>query len=152
MLRTPILTEHLRWLLLNISRNLELEKRTDQNFVTQNLLHGKQHCNAKRKLYMNLFWLLRRGGPFFGKQQVVVDVFQLVVCGSRWWCIYFGWWLVVGDGECILAGGGWQWMVVGHGGSWWVVAQFSLTQYIICLCLINNIKSFFASNSSSFVR
>ena len=48
---------------------------------------------------MNIFWLLRGGGPFFGKWQVVVDIF----------------WLVVGGGGYILAGGGWWWMVVGRG-------------------------------------
>ena len=40
---------------------------------------------------MNIFWLLRGGGPFFGKWWVVVDIF----------------WLVLGGGGCILAGGGW---------------------------------------------
>ena len=45
---------------------------------------------------MNIFWLLRGGGRFFGKWQVVVDIL----------------WLVVGAGGYILAGGGWQWMVV----------------------------------------
>ena len=49
--------------------------------------------------------------------------------------MYFGWWwVVVGDGEYIWAGGGWWWLVVdifwllvGGGGWWWVVAWFSLT-------------------------
>ena len=49
---------------------------------------------------MNMFWLLRGGGPFFGKWQVVLDIF----------------WLVVGGGGYILDSGGW-WMVVGRGGS-----------------------------------
>ena len=31
---------------------------------------------------MNIFWLLRCGGPFFWKWQVVVDIFWLVVGGS----------------------------------------------------------------------
>ena len=67
---------------------------------------------------MNTFWVLLGNGPFFGKWQVVVDIFWLVVggggyilAGGGWWWIYFGWW----------------WEVVDDGGSWWVVAQFSLT-------------------------
>ena len=31
------------------SRNLEFEKRTDQNFITQNLRHGKEYCISKKK-------------------------------------------------------------------------------------------------------
>ena len=91
----------------------------------------KRNCqsNVKRRLYMNIFWLLRGGGPFFGKWWVLVDIFQLVVGGgdgggwqwvvvggSEWWWIYFGWWWVV------LDGGAWQcvvvdifWLVVGSG-------------------------------------
>ena len=89
-LRAPILTEHLRWLLLIVSRNLKLEERTDQNFVTQNLLHGrniafqrKRNClsNAKRRLHMNIFWLWRAG----------------------WLSIF---WEVLGSDGCILACGG----------------------------------------------
>ena len=58
------------------SSNLEFEKRTDKNFITQNLRHGKEYCISKKKkllkqclkgIYMNIFWLLRGGGPFFGK-------------------------------------------------------------------------------------
>ena len=73
---------------------------------------------------MNIFWLLRGGGPFFGKWQVVVNVFWLAVGGGRWWWTYFCWWwvvvvdkflLVVGGGGHVLADGGWWWMVVGGG-------------------------------------
>ena len=54
---------------------------------------------------MNIFWLLRGGGPFLGSVR-------------QWW-VYFGWWwVVVGGGGYILAGGGSWWMVVGRGG-WW---------------------------------
>ena len=31
------------------SRNLEFEKRTDQNFITQNLCHRKEYCISKKK-------------------------------------------------------------------------------------------------------
>ena len=48
---------------------------------------------------MNIFWLLLGGSPLFGWWWVVVDIF----------------WLVVNDGEFILAGGGWCWMVVDGG-------------------------------------
>ena len=51
---------------------------------------------------MNIFWVLRGGGPFFGKWQVAVDAFWLAVgggeyilAGGGWWQIYFGWWWVV---------------------------------------------------------
>ena len=50
---------------------------------------------------MNIFWLLRGGGPFFGKWQVVVEIFWLVVGGSGWWWIYFGWWWVMVDGGIV---------------------------------------------------
>ena len=58
------------------SRNLKFEKRTDQNFFTQNLRHGKEYCISKKKkllkqclkeVIMNIFWLLQGGGPFFMK-------------------------------------------------------------------------------------
>ena len=50
---------------------------------------------------MNIFWLLLRG-PFFGWWCVVVDIF----------------WLVVGGGGYVSAGGRLGWMVVGCG-EWW---------------------------------
>ena len=31
------------------SRNLEFEKQTDQNFITQNLRQGKKYCISKKK-------------------------------------------------------------------------------------------------------
>ena len=56
---------------------------------------------------MNISWLLRGDGSFFGKWWVVVDIFWLVLGGGGYilagggWCqIYFGWWcVVVGRGE-----------------------------------------------------
>ena len=69
-------------------KNFEFEKRTYQNFITQNLHHVKEYRISrkkktveipKRRLYMNIFWLLLGGGPFFGWWWVVVDIFWLVV-------------------------------------------------------------------------
>ena len=73
---------------------------------------------------MNTFWLLRGGGPFFGKWKVVVDIFWLVVGGSGyilagggcWWVVLDIFWLVVG-------GGGWWWIYFGW---WWVVVAGGL--------------------------
>ena len=56
---------------------------------------------------MNISWLLRGDGSFFGKWWVVVDIFSLVLgdggyilAGGGWCQIYFGWWwIVVGRGE-----------------------------------------------------
>ena len=31
------------------SRNLEFEKRTDQNIIPQNPRHGQEHCISKKK-------------------------------------------------------------------------------------------------------
>ena len=62
---------------------------------------------------MNTFWLLRGGGPFFGKWQVVVDIFWLVVggrgctlAGGGCWWTYCGWWWVVVDIFWMVVGGG----------------------------------------------
>ena len=74
------------------SSNFEFKKRTDQNFITQNLRDLKEYRISKKKkllkqcqkrrLYLNIFWLLLGGGPFFG------------------------WWMVRGGG-CNLVCGGW---------------------------------------------
>ena len=61
---------------------------------------------------MNIFWLLRGGGPFFGTWQVVVDIFRLVV----------------GGGGYILAGGAWWWYVLAVGWQWWVVVGRGIVQ------------------------
>ena len=90
---------------------------------------------------MNIFWLLQGDGPFFGKWQVGSG--GCFLAGGGWLLIYFGWWwvvvdvfwLVVGGGGYILDGGGWWWMVVGRGGSWWGVAQFSLTHCVNYLAI-----------------
>ena len=89
-LRTPILTKHLRWLLLNVSRNLELEKQTDQNFVTQNLLHRRQYCISKKKKLL--------------KQCQKEVTYEHILAFAGRWSIF---WEVVGGGGHILAGGKW---------------------------------------------
>ena len=33
------------------SRNLGFEKQTDQNFITQNLCHGKEYCISKKSKF-----------------------------------------------------------------------------------------------------
>ena len=72
-------------------RNSEFEKRTDQNFITQNLCHGKDYRifkekrTIKKSYYMDKFWLLLGGGPFNGWWWVVVDTFWLEVGGSGYW-------------------------------------------------------------------
>ena len=34
---------------IECSRNLEFEKRTDQNIIPQNPRHGQEHCISKKK-------------------------------------------------------------------------------------------------------
>ena len=107
------------------SRDLEFEKRTDQDLITQNLRHGKQYCISKKKKLLkqcqkeviNLYILVFAGwwSIFSG----VVGSGGYILPGGGWWWIYFGWWwVVVGGGGYILAGGGW-WRMVVDGGAWW---------------------------------
>ena len=78
---------------------------------------------------MNIFWLLRGGCPFFGKWQVVVDIF----------------WLVVGSGGYILAGGGVGGHILARDGSWWVVTQFSLTRVRKAVYVFNIYSNIFVN-------
>ena len=71
--------------ILNIvkcSRNLEFEKRTDQNFITKKSLS-------------------RKGILHF-------EEYEYILAFAGWWSIF---WEVVGNGEYILAGGGSWWVV-----------------------------------------
>ena len=77
------------------SRNLEFQKRTDQNFITQNLRHGKEYYIWKKKT------LLKQC------QKEVIYEYNLAFAG--WWSVF---WEVIGSGGYILAYGGWWWMVV----------------------------------------
>ena len=68
---------------------------------------------------MNKFWILWGSGPFFGKWQVVVDIFWLVVGGGGYILAGDGWWWVVVDiFWLVMVGGGWWWTYFGW---WWVL-------------------------------
>ena len=89
---------------------MEFEKRTDQNFITQNLRHGKEYCISKKKKLL--------------KQCLKEVIYEYILAFAGWRFIF---WEMVGSGGYILAGGGWWWMVVGDGGyildgaGWWRV-------------------------------
>ena len=101
------------------SWSLEYEKRTYQNFIIQNLRHGKEYCISKKK-------------KLFNQSQKEV-IYEYILAFAGWWSIF---WNVVGSGGYISAGGGWWWiyfgwwwvvvdmfwLLVGSGGSWWVMA------------------------------
>ena len=89
------------------SRSLEFEKRTDQNFITQNLPHGKEYCISKKKILL--------------KQSQKEVMYEYILVFAGWWSIF---WKVVGSGGSIwlvVGGGGYIWLVVGGDGWWWVV-------------------------------
>ena len=103
--------------ILNIvicSRHLELAKRTDQNFITQNLRHGKKYYIQKKKK------LLKQC------QKEVIQEYILAFAG--WWSIF---WEVVGNGAYTFR---WWvvvnifWLVVGRGGWWWVLVDGGIVQ------------------------
>ena len=71
-------------------RNLEFEKRTDQNFITQNLHHGKEYYISKKKTLL--------------KQCQKEVIYEYILAFVGWWSIF---WEVIGSGGYILAGGGW---------------------------------------------
>ena len=83
------------------SRSLEFEKRTDQNFITQNLRHGKEYCISKKKILL--------------KQSQKEVIYEYILVFPGWWSIF---WKVVGSGGYILVGRGWWWIYFGW---WWVV-------------------------------
>ena len=43
------------------------------------MLYFEEKENVKRRLYVDIFWLLMGGGPLFGWWWVVVDIFWVVV-------------------------------------------------------------------------
>ena len=89
---------------------MKLEKQTDQNLVTQNLLHGKQYCISIEKKLL--------------KQCQKEVIYEYILAFAGWWSIF---WEVVCGGGYILAGGGWSWIYIGwrwvvmDGGEWWCV-------------------------------
>ena len=107
---------------------MEFEKRTDQNFITQNLRHGKEYCISKKKKLLkqclkeviyeyilafarwwSIFWEMVGSGGYILSAIALAPIFWLVVGGGGWW------WVVLGGGGYILDGGGWWWMMVGRG-------------------------------------
>ena len=70
------------------SRNLEFEKRTDQNFITQNLRHGKEYYISKKKALL---------------KQCQKVIYEYILAFVGWWSNF---WEVIGSGGYILAGGG----------------------------------------------
>ena len=112
-------------------RTLEFKKPTDQNFITQNLRHGKEYCISKKKKLLkqsqkeviyecilafagwwSSFWEVVGSGGYI---LTGVGGSGYILAGGGWWWIYFGWWwmmvdifwlIVGGGGEYILAGGG----------------------------------------------
>ena len=71
------------------SRNLEFEKRTDQNFITQNLHHGKECYISKKKTLL--------------KQPQKEVIYEYILAFVGWWSIF---WEVIGSSGYVLAGGG----------------------------------------------
>ena len=78
------------------SRNLEFEKRTDQNFITQNPHRGAEYCVWKKKKLL--------------KQCQKEVIYEYILAFEGWWSIF---WEVVGSGGYILADGGWWWIYFG---------------------------------------
>ena len=70
---------------------MEFEKRTDQNFITQSLRHGKEYWISKKKEK-----LLKHCQKEF--------IYEYILAFAGWWSIF---WEVVGSGGYIAAGGGW---------------------------------------------
>ena len=114
--------KHLKYKLQKILNNVKCRIwKTSWSKLYHTKSPSRKYCILKNKKllkqcqkeqYLNIFWLLPDGSPFFGWRWLVVDVLWLVVD------IF---WLVVGSG-------GWCWLVViivlvvvGVGGWWWVV-------------------------------
>ena len=81
------------------SRNLEFEKWSDQNFITQNLCHGKEYYISKKKTLL--------------KQCQKEVIYEYILAFEGWWSIF---WEVIRSSGYILAGGGGWWMVVSGSG------------------------------------
>ena len=105
---------------------MEFKKRTDQNFILQNLHHRKEYCISKKKKLLKQClkgFIYEYILAFVGWWSVfweMVGSRGYVVTGSGWSWIYFGWWwtcfgwwwVVVDGGGYILDSGGWWWVVV----------------------------------------
>ena len=79
---------------------MEFENWTDQNFITQNLRHGKEHCIWKKKKLL--------------KQCLKEVIYEYILDFAGWWFIF---WEMVGTAG--YSGGGVVvdifWLVVGGG-------------------------------------
>ena len=107
-LKTPILTEHLRWLLLNVVEIWSLKNKLIKT-LSQKISITEIYISKKKTLL---------------KQCQKEVIYEYILAFAGWWSIF---WEVVGSGGCILASGMWQWVVV-HifwlvvgGGGWWLV-------------------------------
>ena len=100
------------------SRNLEFQKRTEQNFITQNLCHRKEYRILKKKKLLQqcpkevIYEYILAFVGWWSTFWEMVDSSGYILAGDGWW-IHFGSWLVVVD---IF------WPLVSGGGWWWVVA------------------------------
>ena len=74
---------------------MEFEKRTDQNFITQNLRRGNEYCISKKNKLL--------------KQCLKEVIYEYILAFAGW---RSGFWQMVGSGGYILAGAGWRWVVV----------------------------------------
>ena len=81
------------------SRILEFEKQTDQNFITQNLRHGKEYHISKKKTLL--------------KQCQKEVTYEYILAFVGCWSIF---WEVIGSGGYILGGDTCWWMVVSGSG------------------------------------
>ena len=105
---------------------MEFKKRTDQNFILQNLHHRKEYCISKKKKLLKqclkgfIYEYILAFAGWWSVFWEMVGSHGYVVTGSGWSWIYFGWWwtcfgwwwVVVDGGGYILDSGGWWWVVV----------------------------------------
>ena len=100
-LRTPILTEHLRWLLLNAVEVCDLKSKLIKT-LSHKISVTERNIAFRRKINF--------------KQSQKEVIYEYILAFEGWWSIF---WKVVGSGGYILAGGGW-WIYFGW---WWVMVD-----------------------------
>ena len=88
LLRTPILIEHLRCLLLNVVEIWNLKNKLIKT-LSQNLYHKKEDYISKKKTLL--------------KQPEKEVIYEYILAFVGWWSIF---WEVIGSGGYVLAGGG----------------------------------------------
>ena len=92
-LRTPILTEHLRWLLLNAVEVGDLKSKLIKT-LSHKISVTERNIAFQRKVNF--------------KQSQKEVIYEYILAFEGWWSIF---WKVVGSGGYILAGNGWWWVV-----------------------------------------